>query len=79
MDRKNQPLWLRLLNAVSVLAILVFVFIYQARLSDWPAYLLVLVTIGGAIVNFVLHLKDAMNNRVTDRNGAGSSSEGSKK
>lgn len=60
MDRKNQPLWLRLLNAASVVAILLFVFIYQAKLTDWPAYLLVLMTICGAGVNFVIHLKDAV-------------------
>lgn len=60
MDRKNQPLWLRLLNGASVLAILLFVFIYQAKLTDWPAYLLVLVTLCGAVVNFVIHIKDAI-------------------
>lgn len=76
MDRKNQPLWLRLLNAASVVAILLFVFIYQAKLTDWPAYLLVLMTICGAGVNFVIHIKDAIAARSSVRQNSDVVSEG---
>ncbi len=76
MDRKNQPLWLRLLNATSVVAILLFVFIYQAKLTEWPAYLLVLATICGAGVNFVIHIKDAIAARAAPEKVAENASEG---
>ncbi|MCV6548160.1 MAG: hypothetical protein OIF56_12920 [Cohaesibacter sp.] len=60
MDRTNQPLWLRLLNALTLLALFLFVFVYQIQLGEWPAFLLVLIICIGAGVNFVIHLRDAI-------------------
>lgn len=59
-NRHNQPIWLRVLNALTVLALCLFVFAYQAKLSSWPSFALIGFSVIAALINFIIHFRDIL-------------------
>lgn len=62
-DRKKQPQWLKLVNLLAVLSIILLVFIPLRDQPVWITILLLVIFTGVAAINFTIQFQDILFNR----------------